>query len=249
MSCNGINGDTIKLLIDGTNIPLTVSSNTSSGIILVAKSPYIFEVDGNVGRTATMFVYGEGVTLAAPYMQGSPCYGLSWQNRIDNPLVCIFENPATIKVLPGGNYNSRGIIYQTAVIDPATGSVQCTLWVTMEVRRSLNCPIKCKEEVVDIPSTRLEALVNDIGHQYNLSGGYLFTECLTDSAANKAAAKAIKDLILAQMSCDDPGLIVTVDKNWNGDNNCVRVTIKNSPIRMHYLKAGGIYYPFSLVKC
>lgn len=250
-----INPDTIKLVIDSVPVPLKVYGQGTPTEFRPVDSSYEILVDGTTGRTLQGYVYGNGIDLFPfqPNLPNPPCgNGLNYF-LINEPfnVTCFYQNPGSILIPPGdAYYRVDGFLYYGAQ-DPGDNKVQswCEFVIRVPIRRTKpvsTCPIVCKEQVVTIPSTRLEALVNDVGFQMNLSG-YPFVECIA-GAANTASAEAIRKLIIGGVQCDDPGVTVTVVPN--GDSpNCVTVTIKNSPLKIEFLKAGGTYYKFSWLKC
>lgn len=251
MSHCTINTNTIHAFIDGQQVPL--HQYNSSGFQTI--DPYAIYVNGTTGTTISAEVRGVGINL----MQGHPNIpnpscgnGLNYFCvALDNPGVwAVPNNPAIIHIPPGPNYTGLGLYYYGAQ-EPGNINLlsHCEFIVRFKIIRESSsvCPIACKVQTVNLPSSRVQALINDIGHQYTLPG-YNYTECSSISQANQATADAITKLILNNIQCDNPG--VTVSLTYNGSSpKCVTLTITGSPIKFKYIKVGEVIYPINTTKC
>lgn len=113
------------------------------------------------------------------------------------------------------------------------------------------CQVLCRDEAAYVPSGRIQAIVNDVGVQFNLPG-YPYIECRAGSPANTSTAEAIKNAILSGTAngCSPEGFSVFVGLNEDPkQKQCAVIRLTNSPMRVAFVKINEAYYPFQQQGC
>lgn len=251
MACN-ITTSTLSLYVDDMPVLLYYAGLTGAGVPHFITGPgYAIDVNGSVGRTIKLQVVGNGISLTPPNPALVHCTGYTsrYVQQVDfNHIVCYHANPANVVILPGGAVDKFGIIFHSS---QSPQGESCPFIVSIRVRRTAPlevCKVKCISESVEIPNGIVQALVNDVGYQYNLVG-YNYTECHKESQSTVATCEAIRQLIVGTMKkCTDPGVRVFYENNPLSEK-CVKITILNSPIRFNYIKVADKYYDFVRTGC
>lgn len=109
------------------------------------------------------------------------------------------------------------------------------------------CPIKCLSESVNIPSGIFTGLIDYNDVFYPVPTGHYF-ECNKFSKGNSDSIKAIISLIKKSAPCNMDRLQVSLLES-QGIGKCLRLNIKNSPIKFRYLQLGESQYTFETNNC
>lgn len=247
MRCPKVNTSTVVLLVDDKAIQLSLRPNQSGPVIIFEAPEFKVDVNMHTGRTVRVQVIGVGFDLM-PGVPNQYCYGDGkWNLNTESVVQCWYENPVTITIPAGPPIeHAWGLQYFGAQVPG-----NCQFMVVVRVKRAMQdkCPVMCKDESVLVPAGEVQALVNDIGFQYNLPRRYRVECNKDDSQANRSTADYIRTLIrTATSSCDDPGVQVVIGPSGQTPG-CVKVSIKNSPLKFAYIKIDGEYIPFSTLKC
>lgn len=254
-NCN-LTPSTVNLIIENTNVPLKLLPvEFGHAKVFVPKdSSYFIQVPGASGRFISARVVGHGITLDNTPPVGFPC-GTGWcywQVNLDTVNgFCTQSNPASIPFNAGPPKDELyGLVYMGAQVFEHYPAEHCLFRIVVRVKRYFFgevCEIKCVEQTVNVPAARILSLTDNVGFQMNLSGNQK-TECTPGGTNNQTAAAAIRQLILSNCACADPGLQVTVVPNGLLPN-CVTVKLVNSPIKVSVINTSEGQYAFNWNKC
>src|SRR4029078_5239948 len=109
-------------------------------------------------------------------------------------------------------------------------------WIKLNVINQ-PCVTECVIETVDIPSSRLNYLIDTFNNLHTIPE-YPFFECIAESRANNKAVFAIENYLRGQANCQNSQVKVTWSLNGNS-GNCVKLKIENSPIKFVSANLGG----------
>jgi len=108
------------------------------------------------------------------------------------------------------------------------------------------CPVKCSIETAYFPAGALISMVDAAGLVYLLSPAAILN-CGSKKDALKAADQ-IKKMIMDKMGCEMDTFSVIITPSYMNPT-CLKLELKNSPVKMKFIQVGNIAYPFSVNKC
>lgn len=126
------------------------------------------------------------------------------------------------------------------------GNGNCEFCVTFNIAYK-NCPAPCLTQTVDLPSTRLNSIVDHKNVNWPLDNG-VFTDCIPNSLGTKTALSRIRTKLLEIDSfygdCQypsNPTVIAQAIPDTNG--NCIRFIAKGFNQKFRILHWGGANDP------
>lgn len=250
--------DSVKLFIDNVEIPLKVGSIDGA-----RKTVHLFPLFANfrvdspslTGRTFEANI----VTPKWPLKQSDSrieCRSPNQVNKFVQEYILedyndctMFTNKLNIFIPP----HEWTPVYSIITYTGKRADKECDFkfdvsFVTRIVEASQQCVTKCRTEIAEIPAKIARHLVTDTGVILPIPIYKSIVCSEGNNGVNNTIAWLIKEVILNYAKCSFSNMTVKIETTGK-ESNCMKVTLKDSPVKFKAINIGGTLYDFNTSSC